>query len=939
MPNYTTVVKVHRKPRGAHGKTAQSRLIPVPAVLAPVQATTSPAESSCGCAFIEMATANYQDEEATYTERAPTSQAQPRRLLPPRYKYRESQSVKHVGKDVLGRELKHHYDDRCIDPVTGKFVPLEVQSTNQTINGSGGTTWRRRHIKSIGPLTMRLSHWALSRLSGDDDAIVMFSSWETILEYLWKSLVLAVPMMFMAPFFRPSQGQLVNGGRYSPVPYRYYGRPKKSRNPKDDTMVESGDQTLSLPGDARGPRLPADAFSDTASMSTVQTEKTRKSGRERLERVLLPRRLCFLSDAPTQGMDPQTGIVYLQHHSTNVREWMRENNQSCPEYLFLAWNGRQFPYDDMESPQRLHELARHATQEAGLQCYWLSLNCMAGEDENEEELNLDVWRISDVIRGCKKLCVLLRTPQGNESVDSLLTEWGQSIWTFPELLLSPGKNLTTYHYNNGMQPVKHVTPKNQFSARCLATDDDRYQVRRLLDHYLGNLKLSDLELMTVALHCFSSRKTEGQFLPGDYSYALMGLLGHRPYVSQSDSAFLAFARLSLENYNSRLFERFVCLLPAEHGQAWHNTRDAYGAQLWDIEPSIQVAGIGVYNENVREPVPELYETEYFFQTTNGNTEEDQSTTISVNHMHRNVSSNARSVSGKERFTTETVEVAESESYDPYANSHSELRDDDVVILDGCHAATIYWDKFRPVWYSRQKSLPRSLLKYCLRLNFIPFIIGIVLAALGQPRPRTMFPTDNSAMAGVGALFLIYSILVYMAGPLIIRVVYGGKFWETQPWFFGFEGYLPIDEIESKIFGVSRGRLMWSPYASSPLSHHTIKDNRWVVPRDPCDDRATAKLVDDATHARPNDWRVFTIVDTYSMTATLIEAKRPPEALLICGSEGGMQRALGCSFDWTTSTFYKETVVRLETRVLERMDRIRRVRVGIQRNEKAAMICN
>ena len=74
-----------------------------------------------------------------------------------------------------------------------------------------------------------------------------------------------------------------------------------------------------------------------------------------------------------------------------------------------------------------------------------------------------------------------------------------------------------------------------------------------------------------------------------------------------------------------------------------------------------------------------------------------------------------------------------------------------------------------------------------------------------------------------------------------------------------------------------------------------------------------------------------------MTATLFQAKRPPEVLLVCGSEGGMQRAIGCSFEWTTQTFFKETVLRLETRVLERMDRIRRVRLGIRRTERETML--
>ena len=32
--------------------------------------------------------------------------------------------------------------------------------------------------------------------------------------------------------------------------------------------------------------------------------------------------------------------------------------------------------------------------------------------------------------------------------------------------------------------------------------------------------------------------------------------------------------------------------------------------------------------------------------------------------------------------------------------------------------------------------------------------------------------------------------------------------------------------------------------------------------------------------------------------------------LLCGSEGGMQRAVMCSYDWTTSTLYRETVLRM-----------------------------
>lgn len=67
-----------------------------------------------------------------------------------------------------------------------------------------------------------------------------------------------------------------------------------------------------------------------------------------------------------------------------------------------------------------------------------------------------------------------------------------------------------------------------------------------------------------------------------------------------------------------------------------------------------------------------------------------------------------------------------------------------------------------------------------------------------------------------------------------------------------------------------------------------------------------------------------------MQCILIKAERPPIALLICGTEGGMQRALGVSYDWTTGTLYRETVLRLETPILDNVCRIPRARIGLKR---------
>jgi hypothetical protein len=77
-------------------------------------------------------------------------------------------------------------------------------------------------------------------------------------------------------------------------------------------------------------------------------------------------------------------------------------------------------------------------------------------------------------------------------------------------------------------------------------------------------------------------------------------------------------------------------------------------------------------------------------------------------------------------------------------------------------------------------------------------------------------------------------------------------------------------------------------------------------------------------------QVFTLIDTVSMTATLFKAVRPPTCLLVGGSEGGMKRALACSYDPRTGTFYRETVLRIPSQCVSRMDDMQRIRLGLRK---------
>jgi len=67
-----------------------------------------------------------------------------------------------------------------------------------------------------------------------------------------------------------------------------------------------------------------------------------------------------------------------------------------------------------------------------------------------------------------------------------------------------------------------------------------------------------------------------------------------------------------------------------------------------------------------------------------------------------------------------------------------------------------------------------------------------------------------------------------------------------------------------------------------------------------------------------------------MTVTMFRAVRPPTAVLVCGSEGGMQRAVMASYDWKNQTLYREAVIRMETPNIQVLHRVNRFRFGFKR---------
>jgi hypothetical protein len=599
-----------------------------------------------------------------------------------------------------------------------------------------------------------------------------------------------------------ASGEVRNGGKYDTLAYKFWGYPYHARNPQEG-KIETSQAT-------------------TRALNPIS------------ERPVEPNYLCFLKN--TQGVETR-----------EVSQWKEEHGNEAT-YIFVSYTSEQFKTE--EEQLFLHDVGEHAARAAGVRAYWVGCSCL-GRTKEEKENN--VWRISDIVRGARSLIIAVSNPIDKKDPGfdtAALRQWGTRVWTLPEVLLIPSNSDIHVYATNASIDEPMTFPKRNFATFW----GDASISRELIDHYEGNLILSSLELVTIALRCLHNRQ-KGEYLPGDMAYALMGLLRRRPAIVKTDTAFQAFARLSLANDSDLLLERLICILPSTPSQPWYEMEDQWGVSLWDVIPSTQVCGIA---------------------------------------------------------------------------------DDDTVIIDGGYAAAIRWKAFARVACLVRDSWRRFFFRYAFRSTSYLFIIGISLLAVGA----SLQSVENASGAGtagsqvyigIGAVFLVIALCLILLAPYIIRVLYTGKIWGTQAWFFGFEGYMDISTIEQHIFGADMGHLKWSTNGS-PLSIHAPNEYGECVGQDPTSNLETAEKVKRAINAPMGTERIFTLVDTSSLTVTLFSAVRPPVAVVLCGAEGGMQRALLCSYDWSTQTLCRESVLRMETVVLEQMARVGRLRLGLRREK-------
>lgn len=609
--------------------------------------------------------------------------------------------------------------------------------------------WRRTKLSGNAPTILRLSEWALKESRAARNGEV-----EEVFLLIGKILV-TIPLQFFIvswPFTRSRGLQLF----YPGFPGRSWDYPKHARNPLDASPV--------------------------APKTTVSKgEVYRVAGN--LDRLLAPRLLMV---------------------KKNDGSWHPSSGTDRP-YICISYTGSHFPQDSSDTCRVVEQLAEVMAVEAGVEAYWLDYRCRAS---TQPELSQDVHRICDVFRGARQVVVVLP-----DLSLARMREWGQRMWTSTEALLSSAQMVKFCSTEQTLERSKMSLAEEVWA--------DHETTRLLAEHYTGLLTLSRLELISLSLEALISRqyqnpeKLQSTWTQADVAYALMALLRYRPRMDPTDSLFQALARLSLANDSDRIVERMVSMLPDPN--ATHHSsfvlKDFLGANLWDIEPLCQVAGVS----NDRE-----------------------------------------------------------------------------IILDGCKGISIRWKDIPRIEYLGRSTWKKLIGAVSLRSGPAWLLVGIILVGTGLT---------------AGAIVLVVGLLLTIAAPWSVRALYGGKVWGNSAWLIGFEGTMPIKELERMTFGDVADRFSYAP--SSSLLCHRDKEERVGLGPDFAERPGTAPP------PLPPGHRLFTLIDTGTMTVSIFSAVRPPSVALICGREGGMLRVVLCHYERSTNCLHKETVLRMETPMLDK----------------------
>ncbi|OHF04518.1 hypothetical protein CORC01_00370 [Colletotrichum orchidophilum] len=237
---------------------------------------------------------------------------------------------------------------------------------------------------------------------------------------------------------------------------------------------------------------------------------------------------------------------------------------------------------------------------------------------------------------------------------------------------------------------------------------------------------------------------------------------------------------------------------------------------------------------------------------------------------------------------------------------------DIVMLDRVHGATIHWDNLEP-----EPCFDRSF-----NMHYLTFIGTCYFFSFSIPMAFSLFIGLASILSSSAMRITVWRVYAYglpLAGvfailfPLVLISTRGRIKQPIKTRLIGIEGIVDSASIEKHLWGFNHGNLT----STNPQQYSDEGDLREPQtsipsPGPPCGSGSFA----------------FTLVDTHLMTVTHFHCRLPPVAILECGSEGGLQRTLLCSYDWRTNTFHRQAVLRVHRRGFEQLHRIDQVRLSL-----------
>ncbi|KAJ5946454.1 hypothetical protein N7454_003293 [Penicillium verhagenii] len=630
-------------------------------------------------------------------------------------------------------------------------------------------------------------------------------------------------------------------------------------------------------------------------------------------------------DQSPDNPQPQSNLSRLMIPRRLV---VKENGEwgMLPPYIFLSFSrGNYGAGDDVLRPffhkvgeEILAKENEHkAPDEARVEALWVDVDCISHENKADEAR--DINSICDAVRCARRVYIMLP----NEDPEQKKT-WGKRVWTLPEVLLAaekiryyitplwhassstdvqpdpifPREVSLTDMYRSFWEPSEPISTISSTEGNRERPED---AISHLIDHYTNRTKLSDLQLFTFAVQAMARLVTgdvEG-YTTTSMAYAAMGLLSYRITPDEEDDTFQAIARLSLVNDSNQLLERLVSLWP-------NHPRPSPGQSSAKIEARYAVA-----NSDALKNIAD----------------QDQ---YSVHLWDIQPSCDVVGI-GNDKFTP-------------------------TIILDRCRGIPIRWKSFPEVQYVQNFTSIRANISQGIvwlgawfllaGFNLFATVISLAFASID----------DNSTfdiakyMYGI-ALYVGVAWIISWFSPRAVRQLCSGGSSGLSAHLVGFEGTMTLRAIEKSMYGNFNDRLSYAPSAtvfSQSLRHPRLRMGV-ESPLGPDHWELELKRLKEV-HGIPDTHRLFTIVDTGDMTVSVIAAERPPVVALITGREGGMLRALLCSWRFDKNCLYRECVVRMRSSLedqatpndwlkvsLASQGEVSRTRLRFAQQEKAASL--